>query len=78
MRVACPSVVLPSLKVTVPVGTPEPEVFATVAVKVIDVPDVAFAVDAVSVVDVAAREGAALTTMVIAVEVLALKFESPE
>jgi hypothetical protein len=66
------------LKVNVPVGMPVPDVSATFAVKVMDVPAVALVAEAVRVVDVTARGGAVLTTTVTAAEVLELKVESPE
>ena len=52
-RVPVPSVVVPSLNVTTPVGTPAPEVVAaTVAVKVTDWPNTEGFVPEVTVVDV--------------------------
>jgi hypothetical protein len=60
------------------VGIADAEVSATAAVKVIDVPAVTLVAEAVRVVDVDASVGAALTTMVTAADVLALKLASPE
>jgi hypothetical protein len=60
------------------VGIADPEVSATVAVKVMEAPEVALVAEAVRVVEVAARVGAAVTTIVTAVDVLALKLVSPE
>jgi hypothetical protein len=51
-REPVPNVVVPSMNVTVPVGAPEPEVGATVAVKVTGWPGAAGFVDEASVVDV--------------------------
>ena len=65
-NVPVPSVVVPSLKVTVPVGVPVPELGATVAVKVTDCPTVEGFTDEVTVVVVDAR----LTTWDSAAEVL--------
>ena len=53
LRLAVPSVVLPSLKVTVPVGVPEPVELETVAVKVTDSPETAGLGEAVTAVVVA-------------------------
>ena len=66
-----PSVVAPSMKVTVPVGVALPESGLTVAVKVRLVPLTAVVAEAVSAVVVAIR-GPGLTGMEIADEVLAL------
>ena len=53
LSVPVPSVVVPSLNVTTPVGTPAPEVVAaTVAVKVTDWPNTEGFVPEVTVVDV--------------------------
>ena len=68
-----PSAVVPSLKVTVPVGVPG-EVLATVAVKVTDWPAVDGFNEEARVVVV----GAALTVWMSAAEVLVAKVVSPE
>jgi hypothetical protein len=52
-RVAVPIAVVPSWKVTVPLGDDDPEAGATVAVSVMACPAVAVAADATSVVAVA-------------------------
>jgi hypothetical protein len=70
-RSAVPSVVAPSLNVTVPVGVPAVDV--TVAVNVTDCPNVDGFSAEVSAVAVAAL----LTTCETALDVLILKFESP-
>ena len=72
-RVPVPRVVLPSLKVTAPVGTMLPEAGLTLAVKVMLAPDVAVVADAVNVVVVAIG----LTARVCALDVLEEKSLSP-
>ena len=52
-RLAVPSVVLPSLKVTVPVGVLEPVAWEIAAVKVTDAPEIAGLGEAVTAVVVA-------------------------
>ena len=69
-----PMVVVPSRKVTVPVGAVRPDAGETVAVKVRLAPLTAVAEDAASAVVVAIP---ALTVMVTTVEVLVLKLASP-
>ena len=68
-----PIVVVPSLNVTLPVGTTLPEAGLTVAVKVMLVPLVAVVADAVSVVVVEIG----LTTSVCVLELLVEKLLSP-
>ena len=68
-----PSMVAPSLKVTVPVGVPAPEL--TVAVNVTDCPETEGLGEEASAVLVAAN--AWLTTWLSAVEVLAAKLVLP-
>jgi hypothetical protein len=77
LRGAVPNVVAPSVKVTVPVGVPVPEVGVTTAMKVTLWPktDGLCEDDSVVIVPVVLDE---FTVWVIAVEVLALKLESPE
>jgi hypothetical protein len=72
-NVPVPSTVAPSIKVTVPVGTPLPGFCVTVAVKVTLVPTFTFAALAIRVVDVCAR----LTVTTTAFDVLAALFVSP-
>ena len=57
-RLAVPITVVPSEKVTVPVGIAAPEVSLTDALKLIEVPETAFVDEAVSCVVVAASVGA--------------------
>ena len=72
-RAALPSVVVPSRKLTVPVGEPAPgDTAVTVAVKVADWPNTV-GVSVASVVVVAVE----LTVCVSAVDVLARKLPSP-
>ena len=66
-RVPVPTVVVPSLNVTLPVGTTLPEAGLTVAVKVMLVPLVTVVAVAVSVVEVETEAG--LITMETAEEV---------
>ena len=74
LSVPVPSVVAPSLKVTVPVGVPEPGAVAvTVAVKVTDAPKSDGFAELLTAVVVAVL----LTTWLTADEVLVAKFESP-
>lgn len=77
LRAPVPMVVVPSAKVTVPVGVVVPEAGATVAVKVTLVPLRAVEAEADSEVVVATRTGAALTVTMTGVEVLPLKLASP-
>jgi len=74
LKVPVPRVVAPSLKVTVPVGVPEPgDAAATVAVKVTDWPNVlGFTLEVTAVV-----VPALLTTWDSALEVEPVKFVSP-
>ena len=74
LSVPVPSVVEPSLNVTVPVGVPTPgDVAVTVAVKVTDWPNTDGLTDEPSAVVVASL----LTTWLVAVDVLARSFVSP-
>ena len=73
--VPVPSVVEPSLKVTVPVAATLPEAGLTVAVKVMLAPLVTVVADAVRVVVVAT--GAVETTSVVALDVELALFASP-
>ncbi len=75
--VPVPRAVLPSEKVTVPVGVAEPVAGVTVAVKVRVVPLTAVVAEAESAV-VVAMMGTVLTVMETAAEVLAVKAGSPE
>jgi hypothetical protein len=68
-RVAVPSVVPPSLKVTVPVGVLVPDVWEIVAVKVTDCPEVAGLGEAVTAVLVTVVPG--LLTVSVTVLLLA-------
>jgi hypothetical protein len=72
LRVPVPSVVVPSMKVTVPVGVPVPVVGVTVAVNVTDWPNTLGFVLEVSVVEVAS-----FTTWETTLEVLVVKLVSP-
>jgi len=75
-RVAVPTMVVPSLKVTLPVTVPDPGGTAvTVADKLMDWPDTEGFGEAVKVVFVVIA--AALTICVILVEVLLVKLASP-
>ncbi len=76
-RVPVPSCVVPSEKVTEPVGTPLPDAGVTAAAKVRLVPTAALVAEAVNVVVVATVTGAAFTVTVTAAEVLAANVESP-
>jgi len=74
--VAVPSCVVPSKKVTAPVGEFDPETGATVAVSVTACPEVISVAEAESVVVVLVFAGATMVT-VAAAEVDVLKLESP-
>jgi hypothetical protein len=76
-RFCVPMEVVPSRKLTLPVGIAVPEAAATLAVNVIAVPATPLAGVADSVVVVATADGAAFTVTIIAEDVLAEKFESP-
>lgn len=72
------SAVVPSIKVTLPVGVPVPEAGVTLALKVTLVPAFAVLADAVSDVVVAVSTGAvAVTATDTAVEVLLANVELP-
>ena len=73
LSVPVPSVVAPSLKVTVPVGVTEPDTWVTVAVNVTLWPHTVGFVEAITAVVLLAF----VTVWVMAVEAFALKFVSP-
>jgi hypothetical protein len=75
--VPVPSVVVPSAKVTAPVGVALPDAGVTFAVNVRLVPLAADVAEAAIVVVVAITTGAALTVTATAVEVLPRKLLSP-
>lgn len=75
-RVPLPMVVVPSRKLTVPVGEVVPEAGVTVTVKVMLVPLTAEVLDAARVVVVAMTGAVTVTTT--AEEVLPVKLLSPE
>jgi hypothetical protein len=75
-NVAVPSCVVPSKKVTAPVGKLDPEAGATVAVSVTACPEVTCVGEAESAVVLLVFAGATMVT-VAAAEVDVLKLESP-